>query len=168
MEIVVNMSFINIKKKHFLDVAKIYQEGIKTGLATFETEIPNWEKWDNSHLQFGRIGFEKNNQILGWASLLPTSTRKVYSGVAEISVYVAEKERGKGIGKKLVQELINISEAHGIWTLQASIMELNKKSIKMHEDCGFRVIGFREKVGNLKGIWLNNTILERRSKIVGI
>ena len=167
-EIVVKMSFINIKEIDFTEVARIYEDGIKTELATFETTVPYWEKWDASHLKFGRIAYIEKNKIVGWAALTPTSTRKVYEGVAEVSVYVDKKERGKRIGTKLLKSLIEISEANGIWTLQASIMDANKSSIQMHLNCGFRVLGLREKIGKLNGIWLNNTLLERRSKITGL
>jgi phosphinothricin acetyltransferase len=162
------MSFVNIKETHFLQVARIYKEGLKTGLATFETSVPNWDQWNKSHHQFGRIGYTRNDKILGWAALSPTSSRKVYEGVAEVSVYVDEKVRGQGIGKILLQELIKISENNGIWTLQANIMDLNKTSITLHTNCGFRIIGYKEKIGNLNGMWLNNTMLERRSKLIGL
>ncbi|NNE31403.1 MAG: N-acetyltransferase [Winogradskyella sp.] len=161
------MSFIDIKEKHYKEVTRIYEQGIKTGIATFETSVPNWNKWNASHLNFGRIAYTENLKILGFATLSPTSTRKVYAGVAEVSIYVDEKERGKGIGKKLLLQLIKTSEQNGIWTLQASIMDANQLSIKLHTGCGFRIVGYKEKIGNLNGVWLNNTILERRSKIIG-
>ena len=100
------MSFISIKETHYKDVARIYGEGIRTGIATFETSVPDWKKWDASHLKFGRIAFVESNKIVGFVTLSPTSAREVYAGVAEVSVYVDEKERGKGIGKKLLLELI--------------------------------------------------------------
>tara|TARA_R110000868_G_scaffold68720_1_gene203199 strand:+ start:31445 stop:31933 length:489 start_codon:yes stop_codon:yes gene_type:complete len=162
------MQFFPITESYYPEVAQIYEEGIKTGMATFETTVPDWNTWDSSHLPFGRIALTENAQILGWASLSPVSSRCVYGGVAEVSVYVAEKARGKGIGKKLLQELIRISEENNLWTLQSGIMSANKSSIQMHINCGFRVIGYREKIGQLHGIWLDNVILERRSKIIGI
>lgn len=162
------MKVIPISETNFNAVAKIYEEGIKTGVATFETKAPDWKTWDITHLNFGRIAIVENNVILGWASLAPVSSRCVYGGVAEVSVYVSEKVRGKGIGKKLLQELVAISEANNIWTLQSGIMRANKASIQIHIACGFRVIGYREKIGKLNGVWLDNIIVERRSKKTGI
>lgn len=162
------MKFIPISKQNYSEVSKIYEDGIDTGLATFETEIPDWNTWNNAHLPFARIALTNEKNILGWAALKSVSKRSVYKGIAEISIYVATNESRKGIGTKLLKSLIEISEAHGIWTLQASIMDENKASIQMHLNCGFRVIGFREKIGKLNGNWLNNTLLERRSKIIGI
>ena len=161
------MKFTPIVEKNYAEVAKIYQEGIKTGIATFETTVPDWNTWSSSHLSFGRIALQENHKILGWASLSGVSNRCVYGGVAEVSLYVAETERGKGIGKMLLKELIKISEENKIWTLQAGIMKSNQPSIQLHLNCGFRMIGFREKIGKLNGIWLDNVILERRSKIIG-
>ena len=162
------MKIIPISETNFNAVAKIYEEGIKTGVATFETKAPDWKTWDITHLNFGRIAIVENNVILGWASLAPVSSRCVYGGVAEVSVYVSEKARGKGIGKKLLQELVTISEANNIWTLQSGIMRANKASIQIHIASGFRVIGYREKIGKLNGVWLDNIIVERRSKKTGI
>lgn len=155
-----------IEKNDFPVVKAIYKEGIETGMATFETQVPTWQQWDASHLPLGRILMLENNQVLGWASLSPTSKRKVYKGVAEVSVYVKASARGKGVGKKLLLELIKISETNAIWTLQSSIMPENTASIKLHKTCGFRVLGYREKIGQLHGVWKDNIILERRSKII--
>lgn len=162
------MIFAAITPKNYPQVAAIYTEGIKTGMATFETSIPNWEKWDASHLPFGRIVVMDNTTIMGWGSLAPVSSRCVYGGVAEVSVYVAEHARGKGYGKKLLLELIKISEENGLWTLQSGIMKANEASKQMHLKCGFRVIGYREKIGKLNGEWLDNVILEKRSNRIGI
>ena len=162
------MIFAAITPTNYAQVAAIYAEGIKTGVATFETSIPNWEKWDASHLPFGRIVVMEGTIIKGWAALAPVSSRCVYGGVAEVSIYVAEKARRKGYGKKLLFELIKLSEENALWTLQSGIMKTNEASIQMHMECGFRVIGFREKIGKLNGIWLDNVLLERRSKLIGI
>jgi phosphinothricin acetyltransferase len=148
--------------------ASIYKEGIATGLATFEKNVPSWETWDTSHMKSCRIIVENENKVMGWAALTPVSDRCVYNGVAEISVYVAKRQRGKGIGSKLLEELIKLSEAEGIWTLQAGIFPENVSSIELHKKMGFRIIGLREKIGKLDGVWKNNCILERRSKIVGV
>jgi L-amino acid N-acyltransferase YncA len=149
-------------------VKSIYESGIATGIATFETTTPSWEKWNNAHLVFGRLVAIENNEVAGWTALSPVSSRCVYSGVAEVSVYVADNHKGKGIGKLLLQKLITESESNGIWTLQAGIFTDNDSSVKLHEKVGFRVIGHREKIGKLNDIWKDNYILERRSKIIGI
>ena len=162
------MTFTAVTNTNYPQVAAIYAEGIETGIATFETTIPDWEKWDASHLALGRIAIIEDNLLKGWAALSPVSSRCVYGGVAEVSVYVAENARGKGYGKILLQELIKISEENALWTLQSGIMKANEASIQMHINCGFRVIGYREKIGQLHGVWLDNVILERRSKLIGI
>ena len=165
---VAKMKLINFDQSHFPEIASIYEEGISTGISTFETSIPCWEDWNNAHLPYGRLAFLDNSKILGWAALSPVSSRCVYGGVAELSIYVAASSRGKGIGKKLLTELIKVSEANKIWTLQAGIFRENIASIKLHHNCGFRTIGYREKIGKLNGHWYDNIILERRSKKVGI
>ena len=157
-----------LQKEHWEQVKQIYESGIATGIATFETTAPSWEKWNDVHLTFARLVAVDNNEVVGWAALSPVSSRCVYGGVAEVSVYVADKHKGKGIGKLLLQKLIKESESNGIWTLQAGIFTDNVASVKLHEKVGFRVIGHREKIGKLNDIWKDNYILERRSKIVGI
>ncbi|WP_430820339.1 GNAT family N-acetyltransferase [Carboxylicivirga caseinilyticus] len=148
-------------------VKAIYESGIATGVATFEKSSPNWENWDKSHLPFGRFVMTFNNEIVGWTALSPVSNRCIYGGVAEVSVYVSDKYRGRGIGKKLLNDLITDSEKNGIWTLQAGIFTENIASVKLHQSVGFRLIGFREKIGKLDGKWKDNLIFEKRSKIVG-
>jgi len=150
-------------------VSKIYSEGITTGFATFETEIPDHSAWNDSHMQTCRIvAIQNEENILGWAALSPVSSRCVYGGVAEVSVYVAEEARGRGVGKLLMKTLIAESEKEGLWTLQSGIFPENEGSIKLHEQVGFRYIGKRERVGKLMGIWKDNLLFERRSKKVGI
>lgn len=166
--IVVSMKLIEITAENYPEVARIYGEGLLTGTATFETTIPKWEKWDAGHLSFGRIMAVEENNFLGWASLSAVSSRCVYGGVAEVSVYVSESARGKGVGEFLLKNLIEISEANNIWTLQSGIFRDNMASHKLHAKCGFREIGFKERVGQLKGVWKDNVLLERRSKIVGV
>ena len=148
-------------------VRDIYLEGIKTGQATFETEAPDWERWNSSHLPHCRLVTRLGERITGWAALSQVSNRRVYSGVAEVSVYVASNSRGLGIGKALLEALINCSEQHGIWTLQAGILLENDSSIALHKKCGFREVGRRERIGQLQGTWRDVLLLERRSKIVG-
>ncbi len=165
------MEAVTIKsmlQEHWGQVKQIYESGIATGIATFETTAPSWEKWNDGHLAFARLVAVDNNEVVGWAALSPVSSRCVYGGVAEVSVYVADKHKGKGIGKLLLQKLIKESESNRIWTLQAGIFTDNAASVKLHEKVGFRVIGHREKIGKLNDIWKDNYILERRSKIVGI
>lgn len=164
----VKMEWIPISEETYPQVAKIYAEGLETKIATFETTVPDWEYWNASHHQFARISLQEKGKLLGWASLSPVSKRKVYNGVAEVSIYVASHARGKGVGKKLLGKLIEISEEHNIWTLQSGIFKDNEASIQLHKNCGFRVIGYREKVGKLDGKWLDNVLLERRSKVIGI
>ena len=157
-----------MQKGDWKGVSLIYGEGIATGFATFETEIPNYEIWDTAHIDTCRIVAVENKQILGWAALSPVSSRCVYGGVAEVSVYVSKKFRGRGIGKLLMKTLIHQSEKVGLWTLQSGIFPENKGSIKLHEQMGFRYIGKRERVGKLKGVWKDNVLFERRSQEVGV
>lgn len=153
---------------HWDDVKPIYEEGIATGIATFDTEAPDWDIWDGIHLENCRlIAFVKNN-VVGWAALCAVSGRKVYAGVAEVSVYVAKAEQGKGIGKRILQELIRESEQAGIWTLQAGIFAENSGSIALHKSCGFREVGLREKIGKFNSTWKDIILMERRSNIAGV
>jgi len=148
-------------------VKKIYEEGIATGNATFQQEVPEWEEWDKSHLQHSRIVAKQNDEVVGWAALTPVSGRCVYAGVAEVSVYVSGKARGNGIGKRLLQQLIHESEVNGIWTMQAGIFPENIASIKIHEKAGFRILGTRERIGQMNGVWRDTVFMERRSSIIG-
>ena len=162
------MEIRNIEAKHFSQMANIYLEGIATGIATFQTEAPDWDEWDNNHLSNCRRAVFTDEQMAGWAALSPVSSRCVYAGVAEVSIYMAAKYRGKGIGKLLLLDLIKQSEQAGFWTLQSGIFPNNIASIKLHEQCGFRQIGYREKIGKKDGIWHDNIIMERRSKLIGV
>ncbi|WP_299433118.1 GNAT family N-acetyltransferase [uncultured Aquimarina sp.] len=147
-------------------ISRIYKEGIATGMATFETQVPDWDQWDQTHIRSCRLKAVINNEIVGWAALAPTSKREVYKGVAEVSIYITSNRRNLGIGKLLLTKLIEESEKEGFWTLQAGIFSNNIASIQLHISLGFRVIGYREKVGRLHKDWFDNTILERRSKII--
>ena len=162
------MEIINITEQHYPAIKRIYLQGIATGNATFQTDAPDWNHWDKSHLQTCRLVLIENNNVSGWAALSPVSSRCVYAGVAEVSVYIDETQRGKGFGKILLLELIRQSEAVGLWTLQSGIFPENISSIKVHEACGFRMIGYRERVGQMSGVWRNNVFMERRSNTVGI
>lgn len=148
-------------------VAAIYAEGIATGCATFETNIPPYETWDKGHLTYCRFIAINENSILGWAALSPVSGRCVYGGVAEVSVYVSRTSRGIGVGKRLLEHLILESEDKGLWTLQSGIFPENRASISLHEKLGFRLIGKRERIGQLHGAWKDNLLFERRSEVVG-
>ena len=148
-------------------VRSIYLEGIRTEQATLETEAPDWERWNASHLPECRLVARACEAIAGWAALSPVSTRRVYRGVAESSVYVAESFRGLGYGRALLEALITCSEQYGIWTLQAGILAENVSSIALHQKCGFREVGRRERIGRLNEEWRDVILLERRSKVVG-
>ena len=146
----------------------IYLEGIATGQATFETTAPAWEKWDAGHLRQARlVARDEAGTVLGWAALSPVSDRCVYGGVAEVSVYVGERGRGRGIGRALLEALIEASEHSGMWTLQAGVFPENAASVKLHLSCGFREVGRRERIGKLNGVWRDTLLLERRSLNVG-
>ncbi len=149
-------------------VRVIYQEGVDTRRATFETNVPAWETWDANHLPACRLVARDDGEIVGWAALTPVSGRCVYAGVAEVSVYVAAAARGRGAGKALLRALVEASEQAGIWTLQAGIFRENSASIRLHEACGFRLVGFRERIGQLNGDWKDTALLERRSHKVGV
>lgn len=149
-------------------VLEIYGQGIATGDATFETEVPAWEKFTSGHLPHSRLVARDGTGVLGWAMLTPVSGRCVYGGVAEVSIYVAESERGRGLGRALLEELIRQSEQNGIWTLQAGIFPQNAASIRLHKHHGFREVGRRERIGKLNDHWRDTVLLERRSKLVGV
>ncbi len=154
--------------QHWEAVKDIYEEGIATGNATFQTEAPSWYDWDNAHVKTCRLIATENNEVLGWAALASVSSRCVYAGVAEVSVYVTANSRGKNIGSLLLQALINESELNGFWTLQSGIFPENKASISIHEKNGFRIIGYRERIGKMGNLWRDNIFLERRSNKIGI
>jgi L-amino acid N-acyltransferase YncA len=157
-----------MRPEHWPRVRAIYLEGVATGQATFETEAPGWERWDASHLPFARlVALADGGRVAGWAALGPVSSRKVYEGVAEVSVYVGEGFRGAGVGRALLEELVRESEAAGVWTLQASVFPENAASVALHLVCGFREVGRRERVARLRGVWRDTVLLERRSRVVG-
>jgi L-amino acid N-acyltransferase YncA len=148
------------------EVESIYIEGLETGLATFEIESPGWENWDSGHLKVGRLVAKVEDKIVGWAALSAVSKRQAYKGVAEVSIYIGKDFRGKGVGKKLFGELITLSERAGFWTLQSSVFKENVATIALHKSMGFREIGYREKIGQLNGVWRDTVLLERRSKLI--
>ncbi len=155
-----------MKKEDWEAVAAIYKEGIDSGIATFQTEVPEYEEWDKSHIAACRLVAIENSSVVGWAALSKVSSRCVYSGVAEISIYIKENARGKGIGEKLLKELILESEKEGYWTLQSGIIEINYASIALHKKVGFRMVGYREKIAqDRNGVWQNTVLMERRSSV---
>jgi phosphinothricin acetyltransferase len=162
----VSVAIAPLEPRHWEAVERIYLEGIATGNATFETSAPGWETWDRGHLAGLRLVAVRSSEVVGWAALSPVSDRCVYEGVAEESVYVAAAERGLGIGRLLLEELIRRSEAAGIWTIQTGIFPENEASFRLHERVGFRVLGVREKLGRLDGVWRDVVFLERRSPSV--
>jgi phosphinothricin acetyltransferase len=162
------MTIITMLTDHWEAVKIIYEQGIDTGNATFETAAPSWQAWNSAHLKTCRIIAIENDEVLGWAALTPVSSRCVYAGVAEVSVYVAANARGKNVGSRLLHELISQSEQDGIWTLQSGIFPENNASIAIHEKNGFRIIGYRERIGKMGDIWRDNILMERRSSKIGI
>lgn len=145
-------------------VKEIYEQGIQTNLATFETVCPAYEQWDKNHLPVCRFAAECGSDVIGWAVLSPVSSRCVYKGVAEVSIYIDNAYQGKGVGRMLLEKLIESSEREGFWTLVSGIFQDNIASIRLHEACGFRMVGYREKIGQDRlGEWRNTVMMERRS-----
>jgi L-amino acid N-acyltransferase YncA len=153
----------DLKPADWLDVARIYSDGIATGNATFETEVPSWETWDAAHLPAHRFVALEGDRVAGWIALTAYSDRCCYGGVADLSVYVDSAARGRGIGRLLLERAIASSEEGGIWTLQAGVMAENAASLALHQGCGFRVVGVRERIGQRDGKWRDVVLLERRA-----
>jgi len=161
------ITLLPMQQEHAAAVLEIYQHGIASGMATFETIAPDWEKFNNKYLQHSRIVAMDENEPVGWAALTPVSSRDCYNGVAEVSLYVHQQHQRKGIGRILLQALISESEQNGIWSLLSVIHEENRASIHLHEQCGFRFIGYRERIAQLDGVWRTTVMMEKRSKVVG-
>jgi len=161
------MKIIPLLPTHWNAVKEIYEEGIATGNATFETAAPSWEQWNASHLFICRLLAVEKEDIIGWAALSKVSERCAYDGVAEVSLYIKSTARGKGIGTALLAELIKESEANNLWTLTAGIFPENAHSLHLHQKAGFRILGRREKIGKLNGAWRDTLLLELRSVKVG-
>jgi L-amino acid N-acyltransferase YncA len=163
------MTLRPLERSDWPQARAIYLEGISTGNATFETTAPDWEQWNAKHHPHSRLAAaDEAGALQGWAALSPVSPRHVYRGVAEVSVYIAERARGCGVGRALLDRLIAASETAGIWTLQSAIFPENQASIRLHQAAGFRIIGERERVGCLAGRWRSTVLMERRSSITGI
>jgi L-amino acid N-acyltransferase YncA len=165
--LVMNIQITEMQADDWQVVREIYAEGIATGNATFETALPEWLHWDAIHHRHCRLVVRDGQKILAWAAVSPVSSRRVYSGVAEVSIYVAGRARGQGIGKMLLKSLIHCSEEHGIWMMQAGIFPENLASVALHKSCGFREVGLRQRLGQLAGIWRDVLLLERRSSRIG-
>ncbi len=158
----------SVEESDYPSIATIYKQGIDTGLATFEKSVPSWDKWNASHHDFARLLAIQDSKITGWAALAPASGRCAYEGVAELSIYVHELARGKGIGTLLMDRLILESEENNIWTLHSNVFGTNELSIKLHLNCGFRIVGTKERIAQLDGVWHDNVLLERRSNKIGL
>jgi L-amino acid N-acyltransferase YncA len=155
-----------LRREDWPAVKAIYEQGIAGGDATFETEAPSWDDWDRSHLKGHRLVALQEGEVVGWAALAPVSERCVYGGVSEDSVYVADAARHRGVGRALLEQLIEGAEGDGIWTIQAGIFPENQASIKLHRRCGFRVVGVRERIGSHHGAWRDVVLMERRSGVI--
>src|SRR5213080_3933967 len=148
------------------EVARIFEEGIRTGNATFETEVLSWEAWDAAHLPAHRLVAERDGAVAGWIALVPVSPRECYAGVAEVSAYVGEEARGEGVGSALLTAVIDSSERAGIWTLQTGVFPENDVSLRLLQRLGFHVVGTRERIGQLHGGWRDVVLIERRSEVI--
>ncbi|MCF8247969.1 MAG: GNAT family N-acetyltransferase [Saprospiraceae bacterium] len=158
-----NLTIEPLLETHYPAVRRIYEEGLATGIATFETQSIDWKAWDEKYLPTCRLVALLDGEVVGWAALTPYSKREVYRGVGEVAVYLGEKFRGRGIAKTLLGHLVEASEQAGFWTLQAVIFAKNYASIKLHESAGFRIVGVRERIAALGGVWHDNVLMERRS-----
>lgn len=159
-----NYQIIAMKPSDWEQVREIYAQGIQTGQATFETKVPTWEQWDENHQKLCRIVASVGERLLGWAVLSPTSKRSAYAGVAEVSIYIDQKYCGQGIGKALLEKLLSLSEENGFWTLQSTIIRENIASFRLHEKCGFRKVGVRERIAKIGNEWHDTVLMEWRSK----
>ena len=165
MTTLTRMTIRELQPADWPDVARIFEEGIRTGNATFETTAPTWETWDGGHLTDHRLVVTLDGDVVGWAALSAVSDRACYSGVAEHSIYVAERVRGLGFGRQLLAALVAAADAGGIWTLQSGVFPENEASLALHLSLGFRVVGVRERLGRLDGVWRDVVLLERRSEM---
>jgi phosphinothricin acetyltransferase len=156
----------HLRSADWLEVARIFDEGIATGNATFETEVPSREAWDAGHLSEHRLVAERDGRVIGWIALAPVSSRECYAGIAEVSAYVAADARGEGVGGELLAAVVESSERAGIWTLETGVFPENETSLRLLRRFGFRAVGTRERIGRLHGVWRDVVLLERRSEVV--
>jgi L-amino acid N-acyltransferase YncA len=154
----------DLRPDDWAEVAAIYRDGIRRGMATFETEVPEWDAWHEAHPL--RVVAEVDERVIGWAAAAPVSSRWAYRGVAESSVYVARDRHGSGVGSTVMEALIAKSERAGFWTLQTSIFPENEASLKLHRRVGFRVVGVRKSIGKRDGLWRDTVLMERRSEVI--
>jgi L-amino acid N-acyltransferase YncA len=161
------MELRDLRSDDWPEVARIFEQGIRTGVATFETEVPSWEAWDAAHMPEHRFVAERGGLVVGWIALAPVSSRCCYAGVAEVSAYVGEEARGEGVGTALLIRVIESSERGGIWTLETGVFPENEPSLALLQRFGFRVVGTRERIGRMHGMWRDVIFLERRSEVVG-
>lgn len=152
----------------WVEVREIFIEGIGTANATFRTEAPVWDEWDKDHLSICRFVAKQNEKVVGWVALTPISSMRAFSGVMEVSIYIASSAAGKGVGSRLLQQVIDSSEQNKIWTIQAMIFPENAASINLHKKFGFEEVGTRKQIGKLNGVWRDVVLLERRSNKVGV
>lgn len=158
-----------MERKDWDYVADIFQEGIDLKTSTFHNEVPAYEAWDAAHRPDCRLIAEAEGKVIGWTALMPYSSRRVYAGVAEVSIYIKAEYRGMKVGERLLLTLVEESEKQGYWTLQSGIFEINRASIALHEKAGFRMVGYRERIGkDSNGNWQNTVLMERRSSKTGI
>ena len=155
-----------LRPDHWPAVRTIFEAGIASGDATFETAAPDWEDWDAQHLAEHRLVATDHGRVVGWTALAPVSDRCAYAGVAEDSIYVAPDAQGRGVGRALLAAVVASAEQGGIWTVQTGIFPENQASVRLHQACGFRVVGLRERLGRLHGRWRDVLLLERRSAII--
>jgi phosphinothricin acetyltransferase len=148
-------------------VRQIYLEGLATGQGSFEVEAPSWEIWNKNHHSHSRLIARQDGRVIAWAALAPVSARQCYAGVAEVSLYVSADQRGRGVGQRLLQAVIESSERHGIWSLYGATFPENEASIRLQLACGFRIVGCRERVAQRHGVWRDTILTERRSRVVG-
>ena len=161
------MEVVELRAEHWPDVARIYAEGIATGNATFESNVPDWERWHAGHLAEHRFVALVDGRVAGWVAVSHVSDRCAYDGVVENSIYVAAEARGNGVGRALLERLIESTERAGLWTIQTGIFPENEASIRLHERVGFETVGVRKRLGKHNGVWRDVVLLERRSDKVG-
>jgi L-amino acid N-acyltransferase YncA len=161
------MNIAEMRPEHWPEVSSLYEAGIATGNATFETSVPPWEAWDTAHRQDLRFVAKEGQRIVGWAAAGSVSDRCCYGGVVEHSVYVAPDRQGAGVGLALLEILVQTAERLGVWTIQSGVFPENTASLALHQRCGFRIVGTRERLGRLDGQWRDVLLLERRSSIIG-
>lgn len=150
-----------LENKDLPDILKIYQLGIETGIATFETNVPTAEQWDESHHSVLRYVFEEDEKVLGWIAISPISSRQAYKGIGEVSIYINPSVKGKGVGTALLHHLMTQAKREGYWMLQSSIFEMNEASMRLHQKTGFRLVGTRKSIAKRDGKWINTVLMEK-------